>query len=866
MEEVEVPVDGPQGMASLMRRLVAPAIALVACGIVLALLHGLSHGIDYHAMIRAMRRTPNRLLLWSAGATAVSYLALIARDVCALRYVGARIPASALLLGSFCGSALGNAVGFGALTGGAVRYRAYGAVGVQPDQITRIMLFITLGFGVGLAAYAGVSAVVAGRAIGRLLHLPAEALHAGGIATLVLTVLLVVWCGVRRTPLRLGQWMIEVPGAGLTLTQILLTGVDLVGAAAALWVLLPPDGRGDFATFSAIYAAATALGVLSHVPGGIGVFEAVVVFALGSHMRHSQAVDFPSLAAAALLAYRAVYFLLPLILAGVLLAGYELTRLAGRTTGATERVLRGAGLLAPIYLSVMTFVVGTMLIVSGATPAFGKRLAALHDLFPLWAVEMSNFFGSLAGVLLLFVARGLFHRLDGAWWLALLLALINLGLSTAKGLAWDELAFIGFFILMLLATRRQFTRPASFLRQPFTVEWFVGIAVVLAGSSWILFFAFRDVAYTHDLWWHFEFDEQAPRALRALLGMAVLAMVLGAAQLLRTAPGRVEPPSPAELVQVEKIIGEQGRSDAMLAMMGDKSFLFSASGRSFLMYAKRGRSWVVLYDPVGPREEWPELIWRFVELADEHGGRAAFYQVRADSLPLYLDAGLKILKLGEEAIVPLADFTLQGGRWSGLRYALKRGEREGLTLEMLAPEVAEKRIVTLTRISDAWLASRRAKEKSFSVAAFEPSFIAAHSVALLSQSGDPVAFVSLMTTDRRTEATVGIMRHTDAASPYAMEFLFTSLAQRLREDGFERLSLGMAPLSGIGRTPLSSRWHRIAGLVWEHGGRVYNFQGLRTFKNKFHPVWEPRYLAASGAIGPFVALADVVVLAGGSKT
>ena len=858
MEEVEVPVDGPQGMASLMRRLVAPAIALVACGIVLALLHGLSHGIDYHAMVRALRRTPNRLLIWSAGATAISYLALIARDVCALRYVGARIPASALLLGSFCGSALGNAVGFGALTGGAVRYRAYGAVGVQPDQITRIMLFITAGFGVGLAAYAGGSAVVAGQAIGRLLHLSAWGLHAGGIAALVLTALLVLFCGVRRTPLRLGQWTIEVPGAGLTLTQILLTGIDLIGAAAALWLLLP-EGRVDFATFSAIYAAATALGVLSHVPGGIGVFEAVVVFALGNRVS-------PSLAAAALLAYRAVYFLLPLVLAGVLLAAYELMRLAGRTTGATERVLRGAGLLAPIYLSVMTFFVGVMLIVSGATPAFGKRLAALHDLFPLWAVEMSNFFGSLAGVLLLFVARGLFHRLDGAWWLALLLALINLGLSIGKGLAWDELAFISFFILMLLATRRQFNRPASFLRQPFTVEWFVGIAVVLAGSSWILFFAFRDVAYTHDLWWHFEFDEQAPRALRALLGMAVLALVLGTGQLLRTAPGRVEPPTPAELVQAEKIIGEQGRSEAMLAMMGDKSFLFSASGRSFLMYAKRGRSWVVLYDPVGPREEWPELIWRFVELADEHGGRAAFYQVRADSLPLYLDAGLKIMKLGEEAIVPLADFTLQGGRWSGLRYALKRGEREGLTLEMLAPEEAEKRIVTLTRISDAWLASRRAKEKSFSVAAFEPSFIAAHSVALLSQSGEPVAFVSLMTTDRRTEATVGIMRHTEAASPYAMEFLFTSLAQRLRDDGFERLSLGMAPLSGIGRTPLSSRWHRIAGLVWEHGGRVYNFQGLRTFKNKFHPAWEPRYLAASGAIGPFVALADVVVLAGGSKT
>jgi phosphatidylglycerol lysyltransferase len=855
VEEVEVPADGPQGMASLLRRLVAPTVALVACGIVLALLHGLSHGIDYHAMIRALRRTPNRLLLWSAGATAISYAALVARDVCALRYVGARIPGSALLLGSFCGSALGNAVGFGALTGGAVRYRAYGAVGVQPDQITRIMLFITAGFGVGLVAYAAASTVLAGKAIGRLLHLSVGALHGGGIAALVLVGLLIVACGIRRAPVRLGQWSIEIPGAGLVLAQILLTAVDLVGAAAALWLLLP-EGRVDFATFSAIYAAATALGVISHVPGGIGVFEAVVVFALGSRVS-------PSLAAAALLAYRAVYFLLPLLLAGALLAIYELARLAGRATGATERVLRGAGLLAPIYLSVITFAVGIMLIVSGATPAFGKRLAVLHDLFPLWAVEMSSFFGSLAGVLMLFVARGLFHRLDGAWWLALLLALANLGLSVAKGLAWDELAVIAFFILLLLATRRQFTRPASFLRQPFTVEWFIGIAVVLAGSSWILFFAFRDVAYTRDLWWHFEFDEQAPRALRALLGMAVLALALGTWQLLRTASGRVEPPTAAELAQAERIIGEQGRSEAMLAMMGDKSFLFSGSGRSFLMYAKRGRSWVALYDPVGPREDWPELIWRFVEQADAHGGRAAFYQVRADSLPFYLDAGLKILKLGEEAVVPLAGFTLQGGRWSGLRYALKRGEREGLTLEMLTPEQAAQRLSTLTRISDAWLAARRAKEKSFSVAAFEPSFIAAQSVALLSQRGDPVAFVSLMTTDRRTEATVGIMRHTAAASPYAMEFLFTSIAQRLRDDGFERLGLGMAPLSGIGRTPLSSRWHRIAGLVWEHGGRVYNFQGLRTFKSKFHPDWEPRYLAASGAIGPFVALADVVVLAGG---
>jgi len=73
----------------------------------------------------------------------------------------------------------------------------------------------------------------------------------------------------------------------------------------------------------------------------------------------------------------------------------------------------------------------------------------------------------------------------------------------------------------------------------------------------------------------------------------------------------------------------------------------------------------------------------------------------------------------------------------------------------------------------------------------------------------------------------------------------------------------MAPLAGIARASLSSKWHHLAGLVWEHGGPIYNFQGLRIFKNKFHPTWEPRYLAASGAFGTFVSIADVAALASG---
>jgi phosphatidylglycerol lysyltransferase len=280
------------------------------------------------------------------------------------------------------------------------------------------------------------------------------------------------------------------------------------------------------------------------------------------------------------------------------------------------------------------------------------------------------------------------------------------------------------------------------------------------------------------------------------------------------------------------------------------------------MYAKRGRSWVALHDPVGPRTEWPGLIAQFVSLAHAHGGRAAFYQVRPEALPMYLDAGLKLLKLGEEAHIGLDGFALEGPQRTNLRYALKRGERDGLCAEVVGPAGVPALLPTLRAISDAWLQGRNRGEKSFSVAAFDAKYLAAQSVMLVRQNGTPVAFTTFMTTDLGTEATVGVMRHAASASPYAMEYLFTKLALHLKGAGFRSLSLGMAPLSGLTPTPLAATWHQIGHLLWRFGGRMYNFRGLRTFKNKFNPEWQPRYLAASGTLGPFLTLADLAVLAG----
>ncbi len=837
----------------LQRSLTSLAI-LLSIGLLIAAFGDAVRDIDYRQTVHALRHLPLSAILFSIAATALSFAALIARDASALRYVGARVSTSALLIAGFCGSALGNAIGFGALSAAAVRYRIYGAAGVKSDDVSRLLVFIVTGFATGLTGVGGFAGLVEAELVGALLGWPPALIRAAsGFALAGVACLLAL--GAPR-PVRLGRVTLPAPSRSILAIQLALTAMRLVGAAAALWTLLPSTPI-DFLTFAAIFSAATALAAVTHIPAGAGIFELIVLWAFRGHAS-SEGV------AAALVAYRCIYYLLPLILSTIAFAYFEVGIATGaRPATVDERLARAAARLSPTFMSVMAFATGTMLLVSGATPTFRSRLAELSGHVPLWVVESSHFLGSLIGVVFLFVARGLFDRRDGAWKLALALSASSLVFSLIKGLAFGEAALLLLFAVMLLATRQQFYRPTSMFDQPFTWGWLVAVAGIIAAAFGILFLAFHDLRNDpHGLWWQFEFDAQEPRALRALLGASVLAVGIGLSQLLRAPIGLAPKPALEELARARSIIDAQKRGDAMLALMADKSLLFSESGRSFLMFGKRGRSWIALFDPVGPRDEWPALIERFTRLSRAHGGRAAFYQIRPDSLPIYLDAGFSVMKLGEDAVIPLSDFTLNGGAAAHLRYALKRGARDGLEFELAPPERLAPHLNDLADISAKWLESRRGEEKGFSVAAFAPEYLARQHVALLLEHGRVVAFVSVMLTPAGGEATVGLMRGSGAQSPVAMEYLLTSLIIALKARGLERLSLGAAPLAGVRPAPLSSRWHRLASMIWKHGDRFYNFQGLRTFKSKFNPTWEPRYFAASGALGPFVALADAAVLIG----
>src|SRR5271170_2683528 len=242
------------------------------------------------------------------------------------------------------------------------------------------MLFINVAFGIGLAAFAALSLMLAGNAIAHLLPAPITSIRCAGAAVLLAILFALLLRSWRRRPVAIGRLSIAMPSLTITLLQLVASSIDLAAAAGAFWFLLP-HAQIDFFSFAAVFSAATALGVISRVPGGLGVFDVVMFLVLRHFVASNDLV-------AALMIYRGVYFVLPLLLAAASMAGLELRSVPSRFGSKTgERFSLGAGLLVPIFLSAVTFAVGVVLVVSGATPALDWRLAALQGVLPLWAVE-----------------------------------------------------------------------------------------------------------------------------------------------------------------------------------------------------------------------------------------------------------------------------------------------------------------------------------------------------------------------------------------------------------------------------------------------------------------------------------------------
>ncbi|MEK1931854.1 MAG: hypothetical protein AAAC47_19140, partial [Pararhizobium sp.] len=453
----------------------------------------LTSEVRYDDVVSALRATSWQSIAFAIAFTGLSFVALTFYDLGALLYVKRKLPYPDVALTAFAAYAVGNTAGFGPLSGGAIRYRAYSRLGLKPEEIAGVIAFVTLAFGLGLASIASFSLLAIAPEIAPLVGLDPSWLRV--IAVMVLTGLggLMV-AGRDGRVLQVGGITLRLPDSRTASRQFLVSALDIAASATVLYVLLP-DGIMGWPAFLAVYSVAVGLGVLSHVPAGLGVFETVIIAALG------QTADVDAVLGALML-YRVIYHVLPLLLAVVFVIGAEVRGLYRRPVASSLR--RVAGRLTPVLLATLALVLAAMLVFSSVTPTPDENLAILASYVPLPLLEGAHFLASLLGLVLVIVARGLARRLDGAWWAALVIASVALLLSLIKAVALVEAGLLAFFVVSLLATRRIFDRPATFTSEPLTPSWLSAMLALCIFAGTVLLFVYRDVEYSHSLWWQFE--------------------------------------------------------------------------------------------------------------------------------------------------------------------------------------------------------------------------------------------------------------------------------------------------------------------------------------------------------------------------
>ena len=795
--------------------------------------------------VRVSIRGLSKDWLWiAAGLTALNLVLFGLYDLVSLR--GTSVPPGARWRMGTLAFAWSNFLTLGPLAGPAIRLWLYARYGVEAAALRGAIIANVIAFASGLGALllwlVAVPALFANTAAAPL-AIPAALL----LAALTLA-LLAQGLGALEEKGRMPGWLRR--GARDWRWLFAVSLCDWVLAACVFAAVLEATGRLEtggealpIATAFRGFFAGQAVGALSLMPGGLGSADAYWLLRMPMEQ---------SALAGALVAYRAIYYLFPWLIACVLLLA----------RGAKA----GARWLSPVpaVLGLLVAGAGTVMLISTSSPAITHRLKELERWVPIGVVEVSHLFGVLAGLLLLLLARGVMRGYREAHRMTVAILLAAAVAAAFKGLDYEETAILLALAALVASQSSQFRRSGRARWVGWTALLLVALAIGVYAA--VGFGSYDLSTVTQETFGRFGFGKHMDQVARFMRGLALLA-IAGAAFLLLAglrAAAAFRAPSREDIdgaIDTHMRVGHG--TTAMMVAAGDKA-IFRHGDDAFCSYRVVGAYLVVFSDPTVPPGAERPFLDALVDHADALDRRLLFYQISAAWLPSLHDRGFSFFKLGEEAILPLEEFTLQGGRFKAIRHAVRHAEeREGLSFEVLqAPEV-EARLPQLRHVSDEWLESRVGREKQFSVGAFDEDYLKRFPCAVILEGDRVVAFANLLCGPRNEELSIDLMRHRRSPEG-AMDYLFARLLDWGRQEGFKTFNFGVAPLAAVGDLSGARLWERLAHLLFRHGEGLYHFQGLRAYKAKFQPRWVPRYMAYGESWEwPFAAVQVSVLIAGG---
>ena len=604
-----------------------------------------------------------------------------------------------------------------------------------------------------------------------------------------------------------------------------------------------------------LYIAAQALGIhIGLLACASGYIIAVVFMILSPFMRGLGAVEFSlgftltrfgftTVEAIAITAlYRFFEFWLPLV-AGIL-----------------AFMAKANKLLMRVMPAALLFLLGVVNIISVLTPAISGRLLLLRNYIPNEAIHASNYFILASGLFLLVTAAFMLKGLRSAWWFALLLSVGSLIGHLTKAIDYEEATIAFIVLLSLFSTRKEYVvKNNPRLRTMGLQAGLISVAAVMIYG--VVGFYFLDIKhfnidfgllesikYTLANYFLIGSPDLIPAGLFAkyfidsiqvsgFLSMGFLIYTLIAPFAWKTEPNQ---PELDEALVLSKLYGNSALD--YFKTYRDKLLFFNEARSGFISYKVSGNFAVILENPVAANNEMMTgILLDFDKYCSDNGLKSISYRVPVESLALYKQLGKKSLYLGQEAVVDLNTFSLQGGDKKRIRNALNKVIESGFKARIYNAPLKEGLIQKLKAVSDNWLLDMERQELVFSQGMFNWNEIKNQTVIVAENEEEKiVGFLNVIPDYVKDEGTYDLIRKTSDAPNGVMDFLIIEMFNYFKQQNIRYVNLGFAPLSGI-ETP-EDMTERSMKFAYEKIKSFSHYKGLREYKEKFTPVWNDKYL------------------------
>ncbi|RKP58207.1 bifunctional lysylphosphatidylglycerol flippase/synthetase MprF [Cohnella endophytica] len=826
--------------------------------------------IDWGGTFHILRHMKSTTLLLMIGLSLLSVASISLYDFILRRHFRFPINAGDTFRFAWIANSTNSVIGFAGIAGAALRTYLYRNRDIPLPTITASIAYlstITI-TGLSLLAWSGIFGVIPMDSIlnahpWTLYAVWAIALYLPGYLVLQGSPFYTKWLNRNQT---------RMNGATIA-ASVAASLLEWLCAAITFWFIgtcFLPDL--SLAAALGIFTVSAITGLISMAPGGIGGFDLTAMIGL-------QLLGYPpDRTAAVLVLYRLLYYLVPWMI-GLIMAIFEFLAVrrsaTERNVGPLDQVLNGwqriwylpnqievIGEVGAWSLGKLVFASGAVLLFSAATPGLLSRLRFADELLSAPLMRLSHLMSVIIALMLIVLSWGISHRLRRAykWTLSLLCA--GALFTFAKAFDYEEAIFLLIVALLLWMSKNRFYRVSAPFNRNNAAIW--GLITLILAYAYSLVASrthpafFKHLPPNARISWLINPTQQL---VAILTGLVIAWLLISLGLILRSNRLSNNGATDAERQQLRMFLEqEHGNFLTHMLFSGDKSFFWACEGQVLIPYAVIRNKFVVLGDPIGKLEKLGEAIGECQRYADLYDLLVVFYQVTPQYLPIYHDNGYRFFKLGEEALVPLASYTLNGKRNAGMRNAKNRFDREGYEFKVSAQPHDDRLMETLRHISRMWLKGK--KEKGFSLGWFDEDYLQTSPIAhLVDPEGKVIAFASLAPGyDNGATLSIDLMRHLPDTPNGTMDFLFTSLLEWAQAQGYSTFNLGMAPLSNVGQAQAAIREEKLANMVFRHGGYWYGFEGLRKFKEKFTPAWEPRYLAYPRQVSLPVLLMELIRL------